>query len=310
MRILLPVLLLFLLPGCAARAEPRDMAVRLDDGRQMNFWCAGRAGRPAARPIVILESGWSADSRAWAQVIGPLSRNLPVCAYDRAGSGKSDAGPMPRDGPAIARDLDSALGAANIDGPYILVGHSAGGLYVRHFQALRPDSVAGMVLVDSSVEWQEARFAAVAGPGAGSLEGLRARAAECLGLAQVGPIADTPETARCRTEHPVARWAARLSELETLGGATSEGLPASLGDLPLVALTAGRGWEGAARDFWHGLHREIAARSSRGMARIVDESGHMMIREAPGAIIDAVLDVAAMAAETAMDPHEKPPAPH
>ena len=160
---------------------PADLAVRLPDRRTMNLYCAGTGS-----PTVILESGWSSDSRGWPRVQGPLSAQNRVCAYDRAGSGKSDAGPLPRDGKAIAQDLDDALRAARISGPFILVGHSTGGLYVRHFANRRSSDVAGMLLVDSSIEHQQQRHAAAFGPGAGSLEPLLQRSRACLAMAKAG----------------------------------------------------------------------------------------------------------------------------
>ena len=101
-------------------ARPGDL-VRLD-GRRINVRCLG-----AGAPTVILESGYEADSLAWWKVEPEVARFTRVCSYDRAGAGFSDPGPLPRDGAAIAADLDKALSAAGIRGPFVLVGHSAGG---------------------------------------------------------------------------------------------------------------------------------------------------------------------------------------
>ena len=76
--------------------------------------------------------------------------NQRSCAYDRAGLGQSDPGPGPRDGLAVTHDLERLLVAADEPGPYILVGHSMAGLYVRLFTARNPDKVAGVVLVDAA----------------------------------------------------------------------------------------------------------------------------------------------------------------
>ena len=103
--------------------------VQLADGRKLNFRCAGRGA-----PTVLLESGFGADSRAWSKVQPTVAETTRVCAYDRAGYGFSDPGPLPRDGAAIARDLDQALTQAEILGPFVVVGHSAGGLYARLYR--------------------------------------------------------------------------------------------------------------------------------------------------------------------------------
>ena len=283
--------------GCVAMATPamKTLDARLPDGRVLHFRCMG-----SGAPTVLLEPGWSADGGAWRKLMPLLADETRLCAYDRAGSGGSDAGPLPRDGAAIARDLDAGLRAAGIAGPYVLVGHSAGGLYARHFALRRPDDVAGLVLADSSVAHQQARFAAQFGPGAGSLEPIMARARECLAAVRGEPAADVvPMPARCRTrpiEKAADRWAARLSELETLGGTTSTQLDAGephLKHIPLVVLTAGKAFAPPVLEVWAGYHREIAALSDCGTARVIADSGHMMLFDRPDAIADAVRAVIA-----------------
>src|SRR5579859_5390461 len=83
--------------------------VRLPDHRALNFRCSGRGA-----PTVLLEAGFGAGSNAWGKVAPRIAQVTQVCAYDRAGFGFSDPGPMPRDGAAIARDLDAGLKAARI----------------------------------------------------------------------------------------------------------------------------------------------------------------------------------------------------
>jgi len=85
---------------------------------------------------------------AWVQP--EIAKATRVCSYDRAGHGWSDPGPEPRDVAQHARELHTLLSKAGVAGPYVLVGHSLGGLYVRTFAAQYPGEVAGMVLVESS----------------------------------------------------------------------------------------------------------------------------------------------------------------
>jgi pimeloyl-ACP methyl ester carboxylesterase len=78
-----------------------------------------------------------------------LAPSTTVCAYDRAGHGRSDTVSAPQDGIALATDLHTLLERADVPGPYVLVGHSSGGPYVRVFAARYPDQIAGMVLLDA-----------------------------------------------------------------------------------------------------------------------------------------------------------------
>ena len=278
--------------------------VRLPDGRRINLRCAG----PAIGPTVIFEGGFAATSTAWARVQPVIARRHFTCSYDRAGYGWSDPGPFPRDGEAVALDLDRALRAASIRGPFVMVGHSAGGLYVRLFADLRPHEVVGMVLVDPSVEHQDRRFAEAFGRGAGSLAPLIARAKACgaaagrralpsldLALIRCGPAPGASPEAR-RNALSAADWATQVSELETLWGATSDEVAAggpSMGDMPLVVLTAAGNGAGGGAVLWARLHSELAARSTRGSSQMVANSSHMMMFDRPDAIIAAIDEVIA-----------------
>ncbi len=262
-------------------AAPSDQPLTLPDGRTINFWCDGRA-----QPAVVLDSGWAADSRAWRRVIAGLRSRHRVCAMDRAGHGRSDPGPLPRDASAVADDLAAALSAAQAPGPVILVGHSLGALNMRVFAMRYPERVAGMVLVDPSV------------PGAGSVAGVVARSERCLAAVRAGPIPkDDPQLARCKTKPPVKaaeRWEARLSEIQAMQGSTATTLrlqQAGSLSVPLIVLTAGRGRDAPQLAAWEAMHRATAAISSRGEQRTVPSSGHMMMFAAPEAIVAAVRDV-------------------
>ena len=97
----------------------------------------------------MLENGSRSDVAGWARITAEVSRTTRVCTYDRAGQGWSDDVDAPQDGLAIAADLHTLLARAGEPGPYVLVGHSAGGPYVMTYAAQYPDEVAGMVLLDS-----------------------------------------------------------------------------------------------------------------------------------------------------------------
>jgi pimeloyl-ACP methyl ester carboxylesterase len=100
-------------------------------------------------PTVILDAAAGSLSAEWAWVQPEIAPFTQVVAYDRPGLGRSDAPPTPLNATSLVEDLRAALHAVGADGPYVLVGHSMGGLVMRTFAKLHPDEVAGVVLVDS-----------------------------------------------------------------------------------------------------------------------------------------------------------------
>ena len=97
---------------------------------------------------MFLESALGGSSLSWALVRSDVAKFTCACSYDRAGIGWSDADPMPRTAQRIVNELHTLLTNARTKGPYVLVGHSFGGLAVRLYAAQYPEEVVGMVLVD------------------------------------------------------------------------------------------------------------------------------------------------------------------
>jgi len=117
-------------------------------GRKMRLVCQGPKG---AGHVVWTEAGAFGFAADFAAIQDKLAaEGIRSCAYDRAGLGWSEAGPAPRDGNAITSDLEKLMAASGEPGPYILVGHSMAGLYIRQFAAAHPEKVAGVVLVDAA----------------------------------------------------------------------------------------------------------------------------------------------------------------
>jgi pimeloyl-ACP methyl ester carboxylesterase len=131
--------------GCQrAGSATREQYLDVDaGGHHLHMLLVGESG-----PVVVLESGWPGCGLGWDRVRAPVGRFARVVTYDRAGTGKSESGPQPRHAEQIARELHTALRSAGLDPPYVLVGQSLGGPFVRVFAKMYPDEVSGMVLVD------------------------------------------------------------------------------------------------------------------------------------------------------------------
>jgi pimeloyl-ACP methyl ester carboxylesterase len=121
----------------------------LVDGRPMRVRTLGvpNAGR---RPVVVFESGAGAGLNTWSPVLQDVSAFAAVVAYDRAGIGGSEDDGQPPTPRHVAQRLRTLLASTGVKPPYVLVGHSWGGLLIRMFAALYPAEVAGLVYVDST----------------------------------------------------------------------------------------------------------------------------------------------------------------
>ncbi len=118
-------------------------------GHRMHLHCIGEKREDA--PTVVLEAGLQLWSSSWHWVQRDLETSVRVCSYDRSGLGWSEAGQGAFDGAAIARELHLLLESAGERPPYVLVGHSLGGMLVRIFYNLYPSEVVGLVLPDPGI---------------------------------------------------------------------------------------------------------------------------------------------------------------
>jgi pimeloyl-ACP methyl ester carboxylesterase len=232
-------------------------------------------------------------------LIAPVvAENTRVCVYDRAGRGWSQSAGHPQDGVEVATDLHTLLERAEEPGPFVLAGHSAGGIYVLNFAHLFPSQTAGVVLLDSMSPEQYTkidgwpafyemyrRYSAVLpalsrfGIGrviyASGYEGLpaRARDAERAFLA-------TPRGARSVRDE--------FSEIRT--AMTQARSLTTLGDKPLVVLTAEKGAQGG----WIAAQNELAALSSNSRHQLLPNASHAMVvedRDTAGEASRSIVDV-------------------
>jgi pimeloyl-ACP methyl ester carboxylesterase len=149
-----------------ARAYPPPGQLLDVGGYKLHLYCIGNGA-----PTVILDAAFPAQVSNWVWVQPQIAKTTRVCAYDRAGHGWSDLGSEPRDAKQQARELKTLLEKANEKGPFVLVGHSLGGLYAREFTDMYPDQVAGMVLIESSHpdSWKRQNMTEGVGADAGML---------------------------------------------------------------------------------------------------------------------------------------------
>ena len=124
--------------------------VAIEPGRRLNLRCLGNG-----QPTVMLESGLWDTSMAWRKVQGQIAQFTQACSYDRAGLGFSDASRRPSTALNSADDLHRLVTAAGIQRPFVLVGHSAGGLYAAVYAGLYTTDLAGMVLINPAFAEQD-----------------------------------------------------------------------------------------------------------------------------------------------------------
>jgi pimeloyl-ACP methyl ester carboxylesterase len=215
-------------------------------GHQLYLNCVG-----SGSPTVVLEPGAGGTSAQLGWITPVVAHSTRVCVYDRAGRGWSEAADTPQDGAQIATDLHTLLHRGGEIGPYVLAGHSFGGLYVRSFAAHYPDEVAGLVLLDSTASREPAATVIPASGGGGSYDpvgrvALLASLSARVGLARVAAQVDwgtLPPQSRDEVRASVAQasWLrSTVDEYMRAGASAREA--ASLrdfGDKPLVVLTAG-----------------------------------------------------------------------
>lgn len=282
-------------------------------GRLMHINCLG-----SGAPTVVIDAGNSSFSLEWTPVQRQLSPDVRVCTYDRAGYGWSEPGVVPRDGAQVVGELHALLQAAGENGPFVLVGHSLGGVHVRMYAAQYPQDVAGLVLVDTAYplvvtpEFDQQMKASI---GFYQVMGLLTRSGVMRILGPLGGEDSLPESARKLPPDLQEMYLNLLLDPEQYTAAISEmqSLPRTfeqasrlmeepdLGGLPLIVLTAGQMAAPGSTPFDSrsvpvGEQRlvqqaELAGKSILGEQRIVAESGHLVHLDAPQAVLQAVQDL-------------------
>jgi pimeloyl-ACP methyl ester carboxylesterase len=298
-------------------------------GRTLNIDCSG-----SGSPTVILESGGGGyGGYGWRNVQEGIAKFTRVCWYDRAGEGWSDRSPEARSSSSVVQDLQELLQRSQVEGPYVLVGHSIGGEYVRIFTERFPTQVAGVVLVDSthpdqreppimlSLINRSPKFARLF---LCSTLPVTERLGVVRFLMRNTPVDVPPQF---RSEQKSAASALRNQRVKAFQTEVAQGCAATedgavmpvkgsgdpevdeaarsagtLGDRPLIVLTAGQYWKPEDpvvahqieefHEIWiHQLQPELARLSTNGKQIVVESSDHSIPEHAPAAIITAVNEV-------------------
>jgi pimeloyl-ACP methyl ester carboxylesterase len=265
------------------RAMPAPGALVDVGGHHLHLACTGQGS-----PTVILETGLGATSSAWALVQPAVASSTRACAYDRAGLGWSQAGPEPRDARQVTSELHMLLQNAGIGGPYVLVGHSNGGLYARMFASMHPADVAGVVLIEATPTDLLTRLPATRA----DLAGLPQQAATAEWMARFG-LARLLLAPKARAEldaFPMADREAVVADQATSGywrtlGAEASAMEVSMFEvqqtgslraLPLMVLSTPDGAPSpeAAR-IKQDMEDEMAALSTNSVQQVVEGASHM-----------------------------------
>jgi len=314
--VMLVILTLALGTGAAGAIAKANMAKQYPapgqlvdvGGYKMHINCTGQGS-----PTVILAAGTADFSTTWVYVQPEVAKLTRVCSYDRAGMGWSEPSPDPRTINATVEELHTLLVNAGVPGPYVLAGHSLGGMHMRVYARSYPDEVVGLIQVDSLHEDQ-----VVLDPVSAEVNQENARRFRMLALLNsTGLMALVPQSIPNLglPDDAYAQWQAVLAttpyfettiaELLSMEGNCLEvgALETnSFGDMPLIVLSAGQGDTVASlsdaenqryREVWQALQPELAALSSKGKQIIAEQSGHMVQFEQPDLVIEAVREMVA-----------------
>lgn len=302
--------------------------VEIEPGRRINLHCTG-----SGAPTIVFDSGLGGGTPAWAPIQPELSKTNRACSYDRAGINFSDPSARASTSQNIVDDLHRTLAAAGIAPPYLLVGHSYGGLNMRLFATTYREEVVGLVLVDPMHEDQSEIYRALdpAKPTAEEWAKQRKptidRLTLCEDAAAAGFVIDSESYRTCRIGEPnplfgreinaayaklkltPGHWRALPSENESVFDASADQVrnsDRSLGDVPLLVLTRSPAPKRASetqaeRDernrIWVDMHDRIAAFSTRGENRIVADSGHAIQFDQPESVIAAIREIVRVSRE-------------
>ena len=306
------VVLTMVMAGFHAAAAPGRMVDI--GGRRLHLVCSG-----SGFPTVIFESGSGEGWYSWALVQGEVGQHVRACSYDRSGIGYSDPDPRPRSVAHLINDLHELLLRSGEQGPFVLVGHSLGGLLVRRYAMTYRGDVAALVFIDSAhedasrgvpLELEEASKKALAA------RGERIKSWRTSGRFEVMNFHSNLPPDLAAQLRPLSAsdnwWTARFVE-NMLPDVQDDLSPEQRRlDVPVVVITATQ-WPTPARfpaGPWNQnmanrlcLQKELATRSSR-TKHLFTHTGHHVQFEDPDLVIASIIEVASGAEVGRSSPHD------
>jgi pimeloyl-ACP methyl ester carboxylesterase len=292
-------------------ATPQQM-VDVGGGRRMNLNCMGHG-----TPVVVFDAGLGNWNQLWGLVQPVIAKKTTACSYDRAGLGFSDPSEGDGSSAVIVDDLHKLLANARVNPPYVLVGHSYGGMSMRLFADKYFSEVIGMVLVDPSTRdlapQKEKLPAPMSLQRTQEAEEAERKANRCINAAETGFQKDSDVYRECVDDKPNTRYSpdidavyqrlqltpsylkARWKEEVAISGSSADQLreaSRTYGALPLIVLTQSEaaGPNPSTSGFVK-AHEKLAALSTIGEDRIVGDSSHNIPFDQPAAVIKAINDV-------------------
>jgi pimeloyl-ACP methyl ester carboxylesterase len=253
------------------------------DGYKMHIYCMGEGS-----PTVILEAANMGTVSNWAWIQPEVAKATRVCAYDRADLGWSDLSPQPNDTKQNAEVLRTLLDKADVPGPYVLVGHSFGGLHIRMFAEMYSDDIAGMVFIEGTLPDGLNRLSKPDvmpnAPDADMMDATpfisRLGILRLVGFPSTDPDLPQPQRSELQAYLSSTRLAESLKRqyhlfptlLAQVRPLYNEG---SLGDLPLAVVLGSEGDGGIAE--WQELFSQQAALSTNNILVTVDGANHISL---------------------------------
>lgn len=296
-----PILLGLILKGLSDDVPPPGQMVDVG-GYELHINCIGsNIATGQELPTVIFESGSGVSSPNYHWIQAGVAQTTKICVYDRAGLGWSDESDLPRDAKTVNTALHTLLDKSDIKRPFVFVGHSIAGLYMRDYVETYPEEVSGLVFLDPSHPDQHEVFEMSFDEGAVMIK----RAITVpkilfgLGIVNVLQLLEEPAEATNQPYDPeVSKQIKYLStktevldtayyEVRDAGMAVAQAREnKSLGERPVVVISAGQGTDsGIPSSFtpaerqkkFQNLHRKIADLSSDGKFIIIDDADHMSL---------------------------------
>ena len=232
----------------------KEMFIQINDGKLF----ARLVGDNIGKPTIVMDAGYGDYSKAWDSVISELSLLTDVLIYDRAGLGKSESSSKPRTSREMIIELKELVKGTKIKLPFILVGHSFGGVNARLYATEYPNDVCGLILVDSTPEDYREKF--------------------------LPTMEDEFQRAYNKQFVHEGNYDEFMESLKQLKESRSKL------NVPLIVLSAGKKayYSKESQQLWNEMQRELLEISTKGEFVIAENSAHYIQNDEPEVVVNAV----------------------